>query len=285
MWLLLGFMAYSIISTLLMDELPVKSTPVSQEKEDMQAFRFSFVEDGLISRRLDYYVIEQVRGRGEKAQCWSEVDVLYKLYTPEGKVVENLFPTGEAKRIRLGSGTALPGMERGLVDAAAGAKRGISMRKELAFAHPDFVRGEYANTPIGAIVEVKAVHPLEAKWQASDRLKIISDLHGTGQAVECGQTAAVVVKITNAGGDILFASTKARPLLVTAGSGQLPFALEKAVLGMRSGETRMVVAPQDYIFTNEMPHNGRVMIEGASLPADEAWIMEISSAEPYYPPH
>jgi hypothetical protein len=77
-------------------------------------------------------VLEEVAGNGDEARSGLEVHVRYSCRLRDGTEVESS-PSGEVVRIRLGTGSALPGLERGIIGLREGGRRRLEIPSSLAF--------------------------------------------------------------------------------------------------------------------------------------------------------
>ncbi len=211
------------------------------------------------------------KGAGLPALCGQTVT--YRLVEGFGEQRN----TSEWKKLQLGTIAAPQGLTLGLEGMKKGELRKVTIPQELwTGAYPR----EGQNSQLTQIMlELRDMSP--AIPQANMPLRRFLIKGGNTNNLRCGDLAMVDLKIWNAQGELLFTTENSEPVYFYLGEGQVPYAIERGVLGMApSGLYSLVVAPElwkpltpDFANVTSAPHFDVQPFPSALLTAREEMVL------------
>lgn len=284
MWLMGLFVAYALLSNIFGDSVSEAQRTQRESRGETVASPINFaVVKGLSvgGPALPLYTRDIHRGHGTGVGCWYTVDVRYSLYNGEGRKVYEITDEDEPERFTIGRREVILALERGILGMYKGGKREISARPELAydgkrFTHPQLGSHDY----VGYILTLVDMRRPPNLPLSDLGLRLYDDEQGDGKPLQCTDDARFRLRAYDVSGKSLFGLES---VMVRIGEGIAPYAVERALLGMKPGSKRTVIAPAGYMRplfaqTETMPD---VTEEGAAADSgdEEPESVEIQQAD------
>lgn len=248
MWLLGVFVAYAVLTNVLSDK-PVQNAPlqaknaIKEEPFDIKAMLMRG-ESKTESRAMAIRTLTE--GQGKEAACWEKVSIRYSLVKEDATEVENNQKATEPFTFTIGRKEVVPGLERGVMGMKQGEVRLIALRSDMAFGAPDFSHAALTDQDrVGYKVTLESIELPAAFPTTGFGLKTYDDVAGKGAITQCTDRVYVRVKGWRLNGDALWGPAKTK--LVRVGAGEVPYAIERAAMGMMPGGKRTVIAPAGYM--------------------------------------
>lgn len=248
MWLMGAFIVYALLTNIFSDQV----SKVQDDKTELtegQTINFAVVK-GLSAGGppLPLYSRDVERGSGDMVGCWYTVDVRYRLYNGEGEKIEEISPNQPPLEFTIGKGEVIPGLERGVLGMRKNGERVITARPELAFdqrkfKHPVLQKHDF----VGYVLTLENMQRPQNLPRSDLGLRIYDDKEGDGLPVQCTDRARIRLHAYNVDGTELFGPKDFASFMLHVGEGKVPYAVERAVMGMKLGGKRTVIAPPGYM--------------------------------------
>lgn len=275
MWLMGAFVLYALFTNIFTDQVS-KVQDDETEMTEGQTINFAVVK-GLSAGGppLPLYSRDVSRGQGDVVGCWYTVGVRYRLYDGEGEKVDEITADQPPLRFTIGQGEVITGLERGVLGMRKGGERVITARPELAFdgrkfRHPVLTPNDF----VGYVLTLEDMQRPQSLPRSDLGLRIYDDKEGEGLPVQCTDRARIRVHGYNIDGTELFGQKDFSSLVLHVGEGKAPYAIERAVMGMKLGGKRTVIAPPGYMRPLAEPE------PAATSVAEESEAEEVSPEEP-----
>ena len=255
MWLLGSFVVYALISSLFFKPESLKKTKAAESVAQSEAGKAEVREGSIpiyemlvtgakteFERRI---AIRRVSpGGGKEAGCWETALLRYQLFRENGEPVEDNLKAETPLPVTLGRGEVVPGLERAILGMKKGEVREVALRPDMAFAYPGFKHDKVtAEETVGYRVELVDIdRPVKPTDQMG--LKIFDDQLGRGEIAQCTDYVFARVNGWKIDGSSLWNGP--RMMLIHVGGGVVPYAVERALIGMQPGGKRTVVSPPGY---------------------------------------
>lgn len=250
MWLMGVFIVYALITNIFTDKVAeVQEREAAEGRSEGESINFAVVKGvGTGGPALPLYSQDKNKGQGAMATCWHTVGVRYRLYNGEGEKIEEITEDQPPLRFTIGKREVIPGLERGVLGMRTGGERIITARPELAFSshkfsHPKLERHDF----VGYVLTLENSERPENLPRSDLGLRIYDDKEGSGLAVQCTDRARIRLHGYGLDGKELFGREEFPSLLFYIGEGQAPYAVERAVMGMKLGGRRTVIVPPGYM--------------------------------------
>jgi peptidylprolyl isomerase len=195
------------------------------------------------------FVLDDLRvGSGPAAKVGDEVTVQYVGVEYEnGKQIDASWDRGEPFAFRLGSGTVIPGWEKGVPGMKVGGRRRLIIPSRLAYGSGALVF-VIDLVAIGGPADERAEREPEVQVPSGPPPKelVIEDLEeGSGAEVKAGDDIVVDYVGVNYRTGEKFESTWERPEpgAFTMGTGELIKGWEEGLKGMKVGGRRELIIP------------------------------------------
>jgi len=159
----------------------------------------------------------------------------------------------------VGAGQVVEGLELGMIGMMVGGTRRITIPPRLGYGADGVCSGSNCPVPGNATIvfDVTLIRVL-------DDVYIESDVPGSGTVAEEGMIVVFHYTATLSNGTIVGTSTTYNsPLSTVLGSGDLVEGLDRGLVGMQPGGTRVLVVPPDLAFGAE--GNGQLVPPNAIL--------------------
>lgn len=223
-------------------------------------FPISHVDPDILAQREAGLEFRDIKpGKGLPVLCGEEITIAYEAYLPSGQVFDKA-GADAPRKLRLGSGEVIPGMELGLLGMRKNGLRKMIIPARLAY---DGERFSHPKVPDNTSIGVQA-YILDKTLKTETPtlpLKFYEDKVGKGEAVSCGDK--VVLRY------VLY-DMEGRKLISGAAVGDTPPVLSQAVLGMRVGGQRAAIISPAYFIKTEMDAFFKV-----AIPENQVLILEL----------
>lgn len=252
MWLMGAFVVYALLTSLFTDKVPVarQEQEVAKITSDGKRINFTVVKGQSVGGpALPLYVTEIEQGRGtERASCWHSVGVRYRLYNGNHEKVGDTETAEEPERFTIGRGEVIPALERGVIGMRKGGSREITARPELGygqngFSHPVLRKGDF----VGYILTLEELSRPDNLPHSDLGLRIYDDKVGDGLTAQCTDDVRVKLRGYDLKGRPLWGVRDFPAMIVRLGAGEAPYAVERALMGMKTGGKRTLVVPVGYM--------------------------------------
>lgn len=252
MVLMVGFLGYAIVDSLLTDRIE-KIQEQSRQVAEKQTAKFYFTP--LLRREhgglgVAYYPRDIEAGAGEGAECWAKVAVRYSLHRRDGSVVEDRSgEEAEPLRFTLGRGEVVPALEHGVMGMKVNGKRQITALPSQAFGAEGFSHPELTDKDeVAYEVRLISIDYPENLPVTDFGLRVYADGSGKGRSYLCMDTVAFKLRGWHVNGTPLWTPEQFDTTRTTRiGMGEVPYAIEKALLGMQGKARRTLIVPPGYL--------------------------------------
>lgn len=252
MWMMLGFLAYVLLMSIFTDTVSEaqKAAPSAMSTDEQtKYFNFAVVRpnrSGEVAHPL--YMSDVSVGKGANVDCWETVEVRYKLYKDDGTLVEDTTTSERPRRFRIGAGEVPPALERVVLGMQTGGVRAVTANPHMLFADPRLSHeGMESNSYGGYIVTLEAHEPVSTIPQAALELRVYDDKVGEGPLAQCTDLVRMKMRAWKADGSPVWQEQTAAAILVNLGRGRAPYAVERGLMGMKTGGKRTLIAAPEYM--------------------------------------
>lgn len=179
-------------------------------------------------------------GNGKVAVCGQKVTIKYSAFTNEEQIGQE-----QETSFKIGSGEAMPALEKGVTGMKMNGTRTIYSPGELAYGAEKFTRDD-----IPALANIRfEVKMLDANPPLPEigAYRILGGGVGKKTIYECGDTAKLNVTIWDLSGKKLYDSKDDNgPVTFVIGRSQVFLGLEQGALDMSVGMRRNLIVPPDF---------------------------------------
>lgn len=209
----------------------IKTKSIAELKE----FKGKIFPDSVALRIKDTAV-----GSGAPVICGQEVTIAYTASVNNQPIADSA--SKDLPRVfRIGSHSAMPALEDGVVGMQEGGKREIYAPMSTAYGIKAFARSDITTTsPITFDIELLKVSP-EIPDVSTLPYRIAIMRPGNGPAINCGTQATVKLTVWNSDGSKRFATEE--PVHFITGNSEIILGIDQGVLGMHPGEKRSLFIP------------------------------------------
>jgi FKBP-type peptidyl-prolyl cis-trans isomerase len=179
-------------------------------------------------------------GNGKVAVCGQKAIIKYSAFTNDEQIGQE-----QETSFRIGSGEAMPALEKGVMGMKINGTRTIYSPGELAYGAEKFTRDD---VPALAKIrfEVKMLDATPALPEIG-AYRVLGDGMGQKNIYECGDTAKLNVTIWDLNGKKIYDSADDNgPVTFVIGRSQVFMGLEQGVLGMSHDMRRNLIVPPDF---------------------------------------
>ncbi len=253
-WLLGGFMAYAVLSSLLADDVDelTREQPDQPATQNIKLDALNAPDVSVMQRdnAPPFVRLELREGKGMSARCWDTVMLRYTLFNAEGEV-ENNYDAKAPMTVTLGKGMVIPALERGVLAMRVGSVRDILARPDYAFDAQGFDHSDIQqNEPVAYRVEmVDAFSPsLPDESETGMALRIFdgeTDQGEKGLIAQCTDTVRVTANLLDMRSQPVWDTPKT--LTFRLGAGEVAYAIEKGAMGMAVGSKRTLIVPPGFM--------------------------------------
>ena len=229
---------------------PANARTVPEAPSEVNEAAWNTTESGL--RYADLVV-----GTGESPAIGNTVVVEYTGWLVDGTLFDSSYKRADSFRFNLGKGRVIKGWDEGVASMAIGGKRQLMVPPELGYGS----RGAGGLIPPGAtlifevelieIVKPPAPHEVsEDGWTVtSSGLKTYDIAIGEGAEAKAGDKTALHYRGWLEDGTMFDSSYKRKqPIDVVIATGQVIPAWDEAVVGMKVGGKRSLIAPPELAY-------------------------------------
>ena len=253
MWLLGSFVVYALISSLFFKPESYNKTKEAESTSLSDEARLPEgsvnIHELLVTGAASQYerrlgIRRVTPGGGREAGCWETALLRYQLFRENGELVEDNLKSETLLSVTLGRGEVVPGLERSILGMKKGEVREVALRPDMAFAYPGFKHDKVtAEETIAYRVELVDID-LPVKPTDQLGLKMYDDQLGRGKIAQCTDYVFARVNGWKVDGTSLWNGP--RVMLIHVGGGVVPYAVERALIGMQPGGKRTVISPPGY---------------------------------------
>lgn len=290
MWIAVVFIIYAVLTNgtkkILNPSDEKKQGEVSQNKNNEMAelpslgsllnpeklVNFEILKDRIFPKTtIRLQVKDTVKGNGIIAICGQKTTIKYSSFTEDGKEIEKDKETS----LQIGEGKSMPALERGILGMEKSGKRIIISPGYLAYGAENFTRDDVpALANIQFRVDLLNVSPPIPEHSA---YRIIGEAQGFDNVYSCGSQITLQMSIWDTQGKKLFDTKEndLKPINFTLGRSEVFLGLEQGVLGMNTGEHRVLVVPptmQKTMYGNKpvvdfpLPENQTILVYVDAIP-------------------
>lgn len=283
MVMMVGFVLYAILHSIFSDDVTAISKESRQAEQTQSVNRFLFTP--LLSKReggrdLPMTTRDRGAGVGPLAGCWEEVEVSYRLFDRQNKLVEERTALDDPLHFIIGAGTVPPALERGVLGMQESGRREITARGDMAFGAEGFSHPQLGERDLVAYdVTLQKINRPGTLPATDLGLRVYDDVVGKGRIAQCTDSVRIRVKGWNATGAALWPEADAsQEIAVHIGKGEAPYAIERALLGMQSeGRRTLIVAPGygHSIYASAEEAETAFVWQGREVPQREVILLEL----------
>lgn len=182
------------------------------------------------------HVKDNSQGNGQYTVCGQNVTIKYHSFVEE-KEIEN----SEKATFQIGSGQAMPALERGVLGMKINGTRTIYSPGDMAYGAEGFKRDD-----VPALADIRfEVEMLSASPELPEigAYRVLGDGRGSGSVYSCGSQAKLQMSIWDMAGKKLYDSRNSSPVIFTIGKSEIFLGLEQGVLEMAPGMRRNLIVP------------------------------------------
>ncbi len=285
MFLVVGFVAYALVTgdkkTFVEPTQPVNTDsekPTVEKAQDHPAaedklFNIDVLADKFLPEvTINLSVQDTKDGEGEPAVCGQTVTVGYSSTTEDKKEIEK----DQKITFRIGSGKAMPALEKGVLGMRRNGKRTITAPGKMAYGIEQYARPD---------VPAKANIIFEAEMldttpplPDSSAFRVIGDaLDDSSEVYLCNSQAKLNVVIWDVAGKKLYDSKEngGEPVSFTIGESEVFIGLEQGAMQMSAGMRRNLIVPPSLQKTLNgtpskidfhLPKNQTVLVDIEAIP-------------------
>lgn len=189
---------------------------------------------------MNLQVKDNELGNGKVAVCGQKATIKYSSFTNEEQIGQE-----QETSFKIGSGEAMPALEKGVTGMKINGTRTIYSPGELAYGAEKFTRDD---VPALANIrfEIKLLDASPALPEVG-AYRVIGDGTGIKNIYECGDTAKLNMSIWDLSGKKIYDSKDHNgPITFVIGKSQVFLGLEQGALDMSVGMRRNLIVPPDF---------------------------------------
>jgi FKBP-type peptidyl-prolyl cis-trans isomerase len=218
-------------------------------------------------------ILTVTEGDGENTiECGDIVTMHYATRLISGQEIENTRKTKSPATFQVGEGKVIKGLEYASIGMKEGGIRRLITLPSLAYTDKKFSQGLVSESEFVTIdIEVIKIKPALPNWK--DKMTIFQNAEeNTGNFMLCSNPVYFTYKILTVDKEkILDKSSK--QVHFTLGSRQVPAAINKAFLGIKSRSKRIVMLPSSLLYNKKISF----LSPKVKLPAKGMLLFEINT--------
>ena len=216
-------------------------------------------------------ILNVIEGEGEEASCGDIVTVHYITRLVSGQEIENTRAENKPKTFQIGDQQVIKGIEYAAIGMKKGGIRRLITFPRFGYIDPKFSKNLVSNNEFVTIdIELIDVKPALDDWK--NKLTIFQKPdENNGIDMLCSNEVYFNYKILTSQEKLLFKSHGQVNFII--GSSQVPAAINKAFLGIKSKAKRIVMMPSSLLYNKRIAF----LPENAKLPAKEMLIFEFDT--------
>lgn len=217
-----------------------------REKTGAEDPALAFVQAANAEAR--YYDIKV--GEGDVIlNCGDEASFNWRLIDKDNREIMDTRRQGDPKRIKVGDGSFIPGVERSLYAMRRGGERRIHVPSALAYEDTGFFNSfVIAEDPVVVEVAAEEIFPIDDPAYVPVTLSVLNE--AKGEFLQCGMAAAVELTLSGRDGEAV-----ALDFIYGRENDAFPIWAQRMAEGLHVEESRSVALPDDA--------RVRAMLEGA----------------------
>jgi FKBP-type peptidyl-prolyl cis-trans isomerase len=216
-------------------------------------------------------ILNVIEGEGEEASCGDILTVHYVTRLVSGQEIENTRTDNKPKIFQIGDQQVIKGIEYAAIGMKKGGIRRLITFPRFGYIDPKFSKNLVSSNEFITIdIELIDIKPALDDWQ--NKIKIFQKPdENNGIDMLCSNEVYFNYKILTSQEKLLFKSQGQVNFII--GSSQVPAAINKAFLGIKSKAKRIVMMPSSLLYNKKIAF----LPENVKLPAKEMLIFEIDT--------